>query len=330
MKVAILGCGLIGEKRGKQLTGHQIVGVFDPDQAKAKKLSQELKTKAYDSEDKLLSGSGAEIVIIATTNNKLAPLAIKAAGAKIHILVEKPGAITLKELETVEAVAKKNKVAIKIGFNHRFHPALLKARELIDQGALGEMMFLRARYGHGGRLGMEKEWRSVPEIAGGGELLDQGIHVLDLIFWIMGPLSLQSSYVTTSFWKTKVDDNAVLTLANENSWATMHVSSTEWKNTFDLEIYGHKGKILINGLGRSYGKETLTYYKMLPEMGPPEIQNFDFPETDLSWELDMKNLVDHIQKGTPLWGDINSAKYALSQIRQAYKQNGFGHLPCSV
>ena len=185
---------------------------------------------------------------------------------------------------------------MKIGFNHRFHPALLKARELIDQNALGEMMFLRARYGHGGRLGMEKEWRSIPEIAGGGELLDQGVHILDLVYWFMGPLQLQSSYVTTSFWKMKVDDNAVVTLVGKNSWATMHVSSSEWKNTFSLEIYGRTGKILINGLGRSYGKETLTYYKMLPEMGPPEIQNFDFPEADLSWELDMKNLVDHIQK----------------------------------
>ena len=107
MKVAILGCGLIGEKRGKQLADHLVVGVFDPDQGKAKKLAHELKTKAYDSAEKLLSDSGAEIVIVATINNMLAPLSIQAANSKIHVLVEKPGAISLKELETLEAAAKK-------------------------------------------------------------------------------------------------------------------------------------------------------------------------------------------------------------------------------
>jgi len=105
-------------------------------------------------------------------------------------------------------------VAVKVGFNHRFHPAILKAQELINQGSLGEMMFLRARYGHGAAW-YEKEWRSLPETGGGGELLDQGVHLLDLIYWFLGPLPLQSSMVTTSFWKMKVDDNAVLTLKDE-------------------------------------------------------------------------------------------------------------------
>jgi predicted dehydrogenase len=227
-------------------------------------------------------------------------------------------------------VAEKNKAAVKVGFNHRFHPALLKARELIDQGKLGEMMFLRARYGHGGRVGYEKEWRSIPELGGGGELLDQGVHILDLIHWFLGPLPLQSSFVTTSFWDMKVDDNAVLTLADKNRWATFHVSCSEWKNTFSIELYGRTGKILINGLGRGYGKETLTYYKMLPEMGPPVIETFDFDEKDLSWRLDLENLVDHLENKKPLLGDLNSAIYALEQVRAAYRQNGFKTLPCSV
>jgi len=330
MKVAILGCGLIGERRGKQLSGHQIVGVFDPQQEKAQKLAKDLNAKIYSNEDTLLEKSGAQIVIVATTNNALTPLSIKAARKGIHILVEKPGGISLKELDLLETESKKYKVTVKVGFNHRFHPALLKARELLDSENVGDLMFLRARYGHGGRLGMEKEWRSLPEISGGGELLDQGVHILDLIYWYLGPLNLQSSFVTTSFWKSKVDDNAVLTLVGKNKWATMHVSSSEWKNTFSLEIYGRTGKIAVNGLGRSYGKEVLTYYQMAPEMGPPETKTFDFPEEDRSWELDLQNLVDHIQKGSPLWGDLQSAKYALTQVREAYRQNGFGGLPCSV
>jgi predicted dehydrogenase len=333
MKVAVLGCGLIGEKRGKQLSGHTCVGVFDPDRKRAEKLAAELKTKVWDSEDACIKNSGAEIVIVATTNNVLAPASLRAVRAGKHVLVEKPAAIRVSEIEELDREAHARNVAVKVGFNHRFHPAMLKARELIDAGALGELMFLRARYGHGGRVGYEKEWRSIPEIGGGGELLDQGVHLLDLIYWYMGPLPLHSSLVTTSFWKMPVDDNAVITVAEQpvlpgvSKWATFHVSCSEWKNTFTLEIYGRTGKILVSGIGRSYGKETLTYYKMLPEMGPPKIETFDFPEEDRSWELDMKNLVDHIQNGTPLWGDLKSAHYALTQVRAAYQANGYTGVP---
>jgi predicted dehydrogenase len=330
MKVAILGCGLIGEKRGKQLGGHSLVGVYDPDTSRANHLSQELKTKTFKDEDSLLRESGADIIIVAATNNALAPLALKCVQARKHVLVEKPAAISVSEIQKLEEAASKAGVAVKVGFNHRFHPALLKARQLIDDGALGELMFLRARYGHGGRLGYEKEWRSLPEVGGGGELLDQGVHLLDLIHWFMGPLPLQSSYVTTSFWNMKVDDNAVLTLAGGKTWATFHVSCSEWKNTFALEIYGKGGKILINGLGRSYGTETLTYYKMLPQMGPPTTETFEFDGEDRSWEKDLENLVQHVQNKTPLWGDLRSARYALEQVRKAYRDNGFKNLPCSV
>lgn len=331
MKIAILGCGLIGKKRGLQVgTENSIVGVFDPDQNRAENLAKELNTKVFSSEDSLIKDSGTDIILIATVNNQLAPLTKKCIQNKKHVLVEKPGAISLKELKELKKLALKNKVKVKVGFNHRFHPALLKTRELIDEGKLGDLMFLRARYGHGGRLGMEKEWRSLPKIGGGGELLDQGVHLLDLIYWFLGPLPLKSSFVTTSFWKMKVDDNAVLTLANKKSWATFHVSCSEWKNTFSLELYGKTGKVLIQGLGGSYGKETLTYYKMLPQMGPPEMETFEFEQPDQSWFLDLENLTNHLSQKKPLWGDLDSAIYAMEQVRKAYRENGFKKLPCSV
>ncbi|MDZ4676781.1 MAG: Gfo/Idh/MocA family oxidoreductase [Oligoflexia bacterium] len=329
MKLAFFGCGYIGEKRSKDRGNHDVVGVYDPDQGRAQKLANDLNTKSYACEDSLLKESNADIIVVATTNRELAPLTLKAIMAKKHVLVEKPGSISVNEVNQLRQAAAQNKVAVKVGFNHRFHPALLKARQLIDDGQLGEMMYLRARYGHGARVGYEKEWRSIPELSGGGELLDQGVHILDLIYWYLGPLPLQSSFVTTSFWDMKVDDNAVLTLSDKKRWATFHVSCSEWKNTFSIELYGRTGKILINGLGRSYGKETLTYYKMLPEMGPPIIETFDFNEKDESWLLDLENLVDHVKNQKPLWGDLESASYALEQVRAAYRQNGY-KLPCSV
>ena len=330
MKVAIFGAGVIGERRGSQLPGHTLVGIFDPDSKKAALLAEKLKTKIWTDGDAMLTQSGAEIIIVATTNNQLAPISLKAVENKKHVLVEKPGAITLQELTTLEAAAKKNKVAVKVGFNHRFHPAVLKAQSMVDQGAIGKLMFLRARYGHGGRLNYEKEWRANPTLSGGGELIDQGVHVLDLIYWFAGPLPLQSSFVATSFWKMNVDDNAVLTLGDKNKWATFHVSCTEWKNSFALELYGTTGKLLIQGLGRSYGPESLTHYKMTAEMGPPQVAQYEFPVDDQSWRLDLENLAEHISKGSPLLGDLQSARYALTQVRQAYRDNGYSSLPCSV
>ena len=329
MKIALFGAGLIGKKRGLQLGGHELVGLFDPDRTRANTLAAELKTKAFDSEDALLA-TDTEIAIIAVTNHALQPLALKALKSGKNLLLEKPAGISVAQLDELSKTAAQYSRAVKVGFNHRFHPALLKARALVDEGKLGPLMFLRARYGHGGRLGMEKEWRMNAALSGGGELLDQGVHLLDLTHWFLGALPLQSAYVTSSYWDSKVDDNAVLTLAGEKTWATFHVSCSEWKNTFSLELYGRTGKIHITGLGGSYGKETLTYYRMLPEMGPPAAETFDFEGTDRSWELDLNNLVDHLSKKTPLLGDLVSARYCLEQVRAAYRAKGYKQLPCSV
>lgn len=325
MRIALFGAGLIGRKRGLQMQGHALVGLYDPDRERAEALARELGTSAFDSEAALLERSGAEIAVVATTNSSLAAVAGRAASAGKHVLVEKPAGISLAEVERLEAVARERRVAVKVGFNHRFHPAVLEMRRLVDQGALGPLMFMRARYGHGGRLGYEKEWRASPELAGGGELIDQGVHLLDLVHWFLGPLPLRSALVTTSFWDMPVDDNAVVTLAGGEGrrWATFHVSCSEWKNTFSLELYGRTGKALIQGLGGSYGTETLTWYRMSPRMGPPETEVREFPGPDRSWELDLRNLVDHVAGGARLLGDLESAHYAMQVVRDAYRANGF-------
>jgi predicted dehydrogenase len=332
MRIAVLGAGLIGKKRGLQLGEHRLVGLYDPDRERAERLAAELKTKAFDSEVSVLESSGAEIAIVATTNSSLFSVAKRAISSGKHVLVEKPAGISVLEIDALQALAKERGVAVKVGFNHRFHPALLETRRLVDSGALGPLMFMRVRYGHGGRLGYESEWRAVPELSGGGELIDQGVHILDLAYWFFGPLPLHSAFVTTSYWRMQVDDNAVLTLAESGPsprWVTFHVSCSEWKNTFALELYGRTGKVLIQGLGGSYGRESLTYYRMLPEMGPPNIETREFEPDDHSWGRDLQNLVDHLSTGAPLLGDLSSARYALGIVRDAYRTNGF-QVPSSV
>jgi predicted dehydrogenase len=132
-------------------------------------------------------------------------------------------------------------------------------------------MFIRARYGHGGRVGYDKEWRANPKLSGGGELIDQGIHLIDLAGWFLGEFKKIDGHAETYFWKMPVDDNAFLSLRTaKNQTAWLHVSCTEWKNLFSFEIYGRHAKLHIEGLGGSYGVEKLFHYQMKPEMGIPD------------------------------------------------------------
>ena len=234
--------------------------------------------------------------MVATLNATLDQIAAAAIRAGKHVLVEKPAGIHSREIAGLEALANRHDVRVRVGFNHRFHPAFQKARELFESGALGPMMFLRGRYGHGGRLGYEKEWRADPKLSGGGELIDQGVHLIDLAGWFLGPFDKIEGHATTSFWKTPVDDNAFLSLrtaAGQTAW--LHVSCTEWKNLFSLEIYGRDAKLHIEGLGGSYGVERLTYYKMLPQMGPPATSVWEFPGGDGPWRPAMEAFEAGIQ-----------------------------------
>ncbi len=190
-------------------------------------------------------------------------------------------------------------------------------------------MFLRARYGHGGRLGYETEWRAQPELSGGGELIDQGMHLLDLSYWLLGPLPLQSALVRTSYWDMQVDDNAVLTLAEAGErqapWATFHVSCSEWKNEFALEIYCRTAKLQVLGLVRSYGTQHLRIWRMRPELGPPDLEEIAYDAEDVSWAAEWQHLRAAITAGDdrPLLGDLGSARYAHERVEDAYRANGY-------
>ena len=183
-------------------------------------------------------------------------------------------------------------------------------------------MFIRARYGHGGRLGYEKEWRANPALSGGGELLDQGPHLIDLSQWFFGKkLKHIASKVGTYFWDMPVDDNAFLLLESEdNKTAFLHVSCSEWKNTFSFEIYGKKGKLEISGLGGSYGIEKLIHYNMLPNMGPPETTVYEYPMADNSWLLEFESFIDDIENNRNSDCGLNEAGNVLEIIDKIYNE----------
>ena len=239
-----------------------------------------------------------DVVFIATTHDQLAPIAAEAASAGKHVLIEKPGARAACELDAVADAAARTGALVRVGFNHRYHRAFRKAREIFETGALGEMMFIRGRYGHGGRPGYDREWRAVPALSGGGELVDQGVHLIDLSRWFLGDFLSCAGPRPHIFLGHAGGGQRVPAARNRaGQVAFLHASWTEWKNLFSFEIAGRVGKLEITGLGGSYGTERLTWYKMSPEMGPPETPAWEYPMADDSWHAENADFFEDIRLG---------------------------------
>jgi predicted dehydrogenase len=322
MNVGIIGCGLIGQKRSTQLAGANLVAIYDIDTKRAQDLSKATGAKVFGSWQEIIDSKGVDIVIVATTHEWLYPITKAAILAGKHVLVEKPAARTIEEIEELQMLAKEYNVLVRVGFNHRYHPALQQARQMVDDDAIGDLMYIRAKYGHGGRIGYDREWRSDPNLAAGGELVEQGIHIIDLANWFFGFFTYIDGFASTQFWDQELDDNATMILKTiDKKFATLTVSCTEWKNIFCFEIYGKKGKIEINGLGGSYGTERLTYYKVRPEMGPPETVSWEWPFEDRSWELEMQEFLEDIKQNREPEAGLEAARKAWRIINKVYAQS---------
>ena len=324
---AQIGCGLIGKKRASALSKlHQgsLRYTCDTDASKALALSTEFFGSKPATIGTILEDPKLSAVFISTINSELVPLAINAVKAGKHVLIEKPGALHSLDLKNLLLESKKTGSKVRISYNHRYHPALQKARQLYTQGVLGPLMFIRGRYGHGGRVGYNTEWRANPALSGGGELIDQGVHLIDLAQWFMGEFSSIDGHVATYYWNMKVDDNAFLNLRTaEGQTAWLQVSCTEWKNMFSFEIYGRDAKLAIDGLGGSYGQEKLTYYKMLPQMGPPETTVFEYTQGDDSWKIEILEFIDDITLNREPSPGLTEGIKTLEIVEAIYQKSGY-------
>jgi predicted dehydrogenase len=321
MKLGIVGCGLIGQKRAAAagVLGHEIVVVADRATASAAALAERCGAKVATDWALVVAHPGLDAVVVATTHDSLSPIAVACLDHGKHVLVEKPAGRNLAEVSVVAEAARRNARTAKVGYNHRFHPAMLRAREIVDSGALGPLMYVRGRYGHGGRIDYEKEWRFNRPISGGGELIDQGSHLVDLAHWFLGEITEVQSALRTFFWPTEVEDNCFLLLGTATGQvAWLHATWTEWKNMFSFEIVGRTGKLVIDGLGGSYGVESLTLYRMLPQMGPPETTRWEWPFPDKSWDLEFEEFAAAIAQRRRPVGDIEDAVSTMSVIERAY------------
>ena len=320
MNVGLIGAGRIGIRRAevlqKTLAAH-LIAVADSDLAQAQAIAQPCGAQATTDWEEVARNPKVQAVIVATPHHLLSPVALEAVTQGKHVLVEKPMGRTPEEVQAVIAAAEKNKVLVKAGFNHRYHPAIRRAKQLVSEGAIGELIFIRSRYGHGGRPGYEKEWRCDPKIAGGGELLDQGIHLIDLGRWFLGDFEQTQGAITTGFWPIgPMEDNAFALLRTKKGQIfSFHSSWTQWKNLFSFEIYGKEGSLTVEGLGGSYGPERLIVARRRAASGPPEEKIEEFPGPDLSWQMEWEEFAGAIQNGTPFMG---TGKEGLAAIQTAH------------
>lgn len=325
LRVGIVGCGLIGRKRAEALhaAGDELVTCTDLVAEQAQALAGDFGGTAVAGIRELLAAE-PDVVVVAVPHDQLADAACAVVSGGCHLLVEKPAGIGTRDIDRIAAARERaGGPVVKVGFNHRFHPGLARAIGETRSGVHGPVLNVRARYGHGGRLGYEQEWRARFATSGGGEIVDQGMHLLDLFHWLLGPLPLHSSLMRTQFWDAEVEDNAVLILGERDRrdapWGLFHVSWTEWKNMFSIEIYCRDAKLVVDGLFKSYGPQKLRIYTMKPEMGPPDLEEVDYPAGDASWAAEWEHLRAVIAgEESELLGDLESARYAWSCIEAAY------------
>jgi predicted dehydrogenase len=276
----------------------------------------------------VVENDNVDAVVIATPNKFAKPVAVAAAAHHKHVLCEKPLGRNVSEAVAINAAAAASGVVLKTGFNHRHHAGIRRGHALVLNGAIGKPFFVRCTYGHGGRRGYEQEWRGNAELAGGGELLDQGVHVVDLARWFLGEFTEVTGFVAQWFWPIQpLEDNAFALMRTATGQiAALHTSWTQWKNQFTFEVFGADGYVRMEGLGGSYGIERLTIGRRKPDSGPPDEDVQEFSGPDDSWHLEWNEFVDAIHDRREPLGNGRDGVEALRLIEAVYRASSGGKL----
>ena len=330
LKVGIIGYGKIGKTRydcvrsDPRLT---LMGICD-----SVNNLEIPKDVPYFSDYQQLLALKPDIVFICTFNRYIPTIAVEAIRRGIHVFTEKPPGCSLEDVSAIDAAVKEMPhVKVKFGFNHRYHEAITDAKAIVDSGRLGEIMWLRGVYGKAGGPHYDKNWRNDPALSGGGILIDQGIHMLDLFRYFAGDFDEVKSMLGRSYWKTvAVEDNAFVLLRQlaTSKIAMLHSSATQWRHKFLLEIYMTRGYLEIDGIlssTRSYGRETLKVARCANEDGyplPNPQENMSYYEEDRSWFNEISEFVDNINLNKPvICGGVEDAYQTMKLVEDIYRND---------
>ena len=323
MRASIVGAGLIGNKRAKALKklGIDIHFVADTNHDSAFDLTQKYGGIPVGNFETILNEKD-DFVIVATPNQFLYPISMALINSGNNVLIEKPGAINSKQIMSLIKAEYDNNVKVQVGYNHIFHPAFQEA--LADIESIGNVMYVDAHYGHGGAYLSSDGWRTNPANHA-GDLADKGCHLINLSNWFLsGYFSKVQGTVKTYYWNYPVEDNAFMILeTTEGQVAHLHTSCTNWRNSFYFGIFGTKGKFEINGLGGSYGTESLTKTFLIENEIKPSVNVTEYLQDDNSWELEIKRFISD---------PVHPLGYCLEcmeVIEEVYRQNRTAYDSCS-
>lgn len=261
--------------------------------------------------------------------NFLAPeVAIAAMGKGMHVFCEKPPGRDMDDVRAIlECEARHPDLKLKFGFNHRYHDSFMDAWDVIESGRFGRVIDCRGVYGKSKiiRYGNEsKDWRTKREWAGGGILLDQGIHMVDMIRCFMDDFTDVHSFVSNDYWKHDVEDNAwAIMKSSSGQVAMIHSSATQWRHCFKLDVTLERGAIILSGIlssTHSYAPETITLVDgSQVGSGDPMEQTTRYVE-DKSWWREIKEFAEAIRDDTPIRvGSSAEVKKTMGLVYQIYK-----------
>lgn len=327
MKCLIFGYGYMGKIRYRILRNH-------PDVRDVRIVDPGLDPSAAEVDGALLVPSSDipwdqfDATFVCTPNNVTADLCIEGLRRCGRVFCEKPPGRNWEEFSRIaEAAAGLPGHILVFGFNHRLHPSVEAAKALIGKGGVGDVLYVKGTYGKSGGLRYRENWRNNREMSGGGILLDQGIHMLDLFRFLLGPLAVVDGVLADSYWGCGVEDNAFVLLRSEQGVpAFLHSSATLWKHTFRIEIGCRDGYLVVSGLlsqSASYGREQLVIGRRQFEdealaLGNPreEIIYFD---RDESWEREINEFIAAVKEGRPpKHGTVEDARNVMQIVRDVY------------
>ena len=329
MKVGIVGYGVVGKTRFHSIvknTPYKVTAISENNSIARKDIPKNIVV--FEDYQSLIEQSNVDIVFISLPNKFAANATVLSLKKGLHVFCEKPPARTLAELEEVLLVSQQHPgLKLMYGFNHRFHHSVEEAKLIIEENSLGRLINMRGVYGKSQMISFnQSDWRTRREESGGGILLDQGIHMLDLMRYLSGEdFSEIFSFIDNAFWNFDVEDNAYVLMKSQTGVvAQLHSSATQWRHLFNLEITMEKGSLVLGGLltgSKSYGDETLTIITADPEndKGAPRESISKYNE-DVSWDNEIKYFAESLEKKSPIErGSIDDAMETMRLIEKIYK-----------
>ena len=276
----------------------------------------------------IIAADNIDAVFVCTPNFHIPVLCRQALRAGKHVFSEKPPGFNVKQVEEViSAEEAMNDRKLMYGFNHRHHQSIQRMKRIIDSGELGRILWMRGRYGKEVDKSFFEGWRAKPELAGAGILLDQGIHMVDLMMQLGGEFDEVSSFVSNLFWKIDgIEDNvfAIFRSSETGICASVHSTMTQWRYLFSMEVFMEGGALILNGLKTSsgaYGEEGLSIKRNSSHQhdGSFEVEEQIIYKIDSSWQSEIDHFFECIESGQPIqYGNSGDALAVMKMIDRIY------------